>query len=65
MSHRNCYICGKPIVLEPSAKERSRATGYPASFFRALFTTHSECAIRDREERTIKLMRRINRDNNK
>lgn len=61
----NCYICKKPIVLEPSAEERSRATGYPASFFRALFTTHSECAIRDREERTIELMRRTNKDNNK
>ena len=32
---------GKPITLVPSVEERSRKTGYPADFFRSLFTQHS------------------------
>lgn len=61
----NCSICGKPVVLVPSAVERSRTYGCSAKFFRSLFTTHTECALKDREECTIDLMRRINNNDTK
>lgn len=55
----NCTICGKPIKLVPSAKERSEKTGYPASYFTSLFTEHASCALAKREKDTVDLMRRI------
>lgn len=54
-----CTICHKPIVLVPSAEERARqdAAGRSADFYRRLFTTHSECELKKREEDTLRLMR--------
>ena len=43
-----CTICGKPIILSPSAKERSVKTGMPESYFKSLFTEHTECALAKR-----------------
>lgn len=57
---KNCTICGKPIVLVPSAAERARASGGTAAQYTALFTEHSECAIAKRAADTTELMRRSN-----
>lgn len=57
----NCSICGKKIILVPSAKERAKRYGGKPSDYTKLFTEHSECLIQKREQDTIKLMRRINK----
>lgn len=56
-----CDICGKPIVLVPSAAERAATdkAGRPASYFAGLFRTHAECAINKRNADTSELMRRL------
>ena len=54
----NCSICGRKIVLVPSAKERAKRYGGKPSDYSKLFTEHSECLIQKREKDTIKLMRR-------
>lgn len=56
----NCTICGKPIVLVPSAAERAAkdVSGKSAAYYTSLFTTHSECAVAKREQDTLALMRR-------
>lgn len=61
-NHRLCLICGKPIILSPSATERARkdVTGNTnAQFYLDLFKTHSECEINKREEETHQLMLRL------
>ena len=54
-----CSICGKPVVLSPSAKERAaKYGGDPIDYIR-LLPTHSDCAIAKREAETLELVRRI------
>lgn len=48
-----CSICGKEIILVPSAKERAKRYGGK------LFTEHPGCLIQKREKDTIKLMRKL------
>ncbi len=60
----NCTICGKPIILVPSAAERAEKSGKPASYYTQLFTTHSECFIKKRNSETVKLMRKITKKRN-
>lgn len=55
---KNCRICGKPIVLVPSAKERAEKYGGKPSDYTRLFDTHTDCALKKREEDTLELMRR-------
>lgn len=55
-----CTICGKHIVLEPSAAARAKRYGGVPGDYEKLFTTHSECAIKKRNDETVDLMRRIN-----
>lgn len=59
----NCTICGKPIVLSPSAEERAAkdVTGKSAAHYRSLFTEHGECIVAKRSEQAVDLMRRLNR----
>ena len=59
-NHRNCTICGKPIVLSPSAAERARkdVTGKPASYYLDLFTEHGACVVAKRERETRELIAR-------
>jgi hypothetical protein len=54
----NCIHCKKPIILVPSAEERAAKdiSGRPASFYRNLFTEHSECALEKRKAETTALM---------
>lgn len=58
---RNCSLCGKPIVLVPSAAERAAkdVTGKSAAYYTSLFTEHAQCALRKRTQDTNALMRRI------
>jgi len=58
----NCTICGKLIVLVPSAAERAAKdiTGKPASYYSSLFRQHSECLLTKRAEDTTALMRKLN-----
>jgi len=57
----NCTICGKPIVLVPSAKERAAkdTTGKTAAYYTSLFTEHADCSLKKREEETSALMERL------
>lgn len=55
-----CTICGKPVVLVPSAKERAAKAGGKPSDYTKLFTAHTQCTIDKREADTLDLMRRIN-----
>ncbi|HCJ6328376.1 hypothetical protein K5F27_16810 [Acinetobacter baumannii] len=43
-----CSLCKKPIVLNPTAAERARncRNGHSAKYYENLFTTHSECQIK-------------------
>lgn len=56
-----CTLCSRPIVLVPSAAERAAkdVTGKTASYYRGLFTAHSECQLKARAESTSELMRRL------
>lgn len=58
----NCTLCGKPIVLSPSAAERAAkdVTGKTADYYIALFTTHAACALKKRTENTLEPLRRTN-----
>ena len=61
---KNCTICGKPIVLYPSAAERAKAdvTGKTAQYYEDLFTAHDKCLLAKREQDTIELIRRNQHD---
>jgi len=56
---KKCTICGKPIILVPSAKERATKYGESAAYYTALFTTHAQCAIDERERETQDLIQRL------
>ena len=52
----NCYICGKPVVLVPSAKERAKKYGETPAYYTRLFPAHAECVLKKRDEEVRKLM---------
>lgn len=53
----NCTICGKPIVLNPSATERAKKFGGQPEVYTKLFTAHAACYIEKREAETHQLMK--------
>ena len=55
----NCTICNRPIVLVPSATERAAKYGGTLTFYTHLFTTHSECLVRERSKQASDLMRKL------
>jgi len=55
----NCTICGKPIVLVPSAEERARKYGGKPSDYTRLFRAHTNCALDKRERDTLALIQRL------
>ncbi len=57
----NCSICCKPIILIPSAAERAKKVGGKPSDYTALFTEHSECALKKRKADTLELMHRLSK----
>ena len=57
----NCAICGKPVVLVPSATERAqRYGGTPGDYVR-LFRTHTKCTLDKRASDTSELMKRLSK----
>lgn len=54
-----CTICGKPIVLIPSAAERAAKFGGRPSDYTQLFREHSQCVIDKRNEETLALIRKL------
>ena len=54
-----CTICGKEIVLVPSAAERAKKYGGVPSDYTNLFTSHSECQVKQRSQASTELMRKI------
>lgn len=46
----NCKFCGKPVVLSPSAQERSEKYGKPKEYYIKLFDSHSSCEISNRNK---------------
>ena len=59
-THTKCRICNTDIVLVPSARQRSIATGQPESHFLKLFTTHTECFIKEYKDDFSKLVNQLN-----
>jgi hypothetical protein len=53
----NCTICGKPIVLRPSAKERAQVYGGIPADYTKLFTAHAGCVLSKRHEDVVKLIK--------
>lgn len=62
-AHTKCSICNEDIVLIPSAQQRSISTGQPESYFLNLFTTHSECFIKERRKEFHELVIKLNDEN--
>lgn len=60
-----CTICGKEIVLVPSASERAAKYGGKPSDYTKLFSTHSECQVKQRSQESTELMRKIVAEGNK
>lgn len=61
MAHRKCTICGKDVVLTPSAKIRSERdkSGRSAQDYLDLFPTHGACAVAKRSQESRDTMARI------
>lgn len=55
----NCTLCGKPVILSPSAAERAAkdVTGKSAAYYTSLFNTHTSCALDKRDQDVTALMR--------
>lgn len=53
---KNCTICGKKIVLIPSAKERAAKYGGRPEDYTRLFTAHAQCQIDKRNADTAELI---------
>lgn len=54
-----CTHCKREIVLVPSAEQRAKKTGYPAQYFRGLFTMHADCTLELRRAGTSGLIARL------
>ena len=59
----NCTICGRPIVLVPSASQRAAkdVTGKSAAYYTGLFTEHPQCVLRKRLAGDRALLRQLSR----
>lgn len=56
----SCTLCSKPILLVPSAAARAHKYGGKASDYTKLFTEHAGCALSNRKQTTLELVRRRN-----
>jgi hypothetical protein len=52
----NCEICGKPVVLVPSAAERAAKYGGTPESYTAKFPTHVDCFLAKRKKDTSELI---------
>ena len=55
----NCIYCKKKIVLVPSAAQRAKRFGGTPQQYVRLFTSHPECALKERERQTSELIERL------
>lgn len=57
-----CNICGREVVLRPSASERARRYGGTPADYTALFPAHAECVVGKRraEARQTMALHRAN-----
>ena len=55
-----CLLCGKEIVLVPSAAERAKkdVTGKTAEYYTKLFPRHAKCELDLREQQVSELIQR-------
>ena len=59
MSHRKCTICGKDVVLVPSAESRAKKYGGTPQDYLDLFPTHASCAVQKRSADAVATMHQI------
>jgi len=55
----NCTICGKPVILVPSAAERAAKYGESPMYYTRLFPQHTDCFLQRRKEETSALTARL------
>jgi hypothetical protein len=53
----NCKLCGKPVKLIPSAKERAKKYGGKPADYTKLFEAHTECTLKERQEGADRLLK--------
>ena len=53
----NCELCGKKVVLVPSAKQRAEKFGGQPKDYEKLFPTHTECQLKRNRERVSELIK--------
>ena len=59
---KDCTVCGEPVTLVPSAKERARKFGGKPEDYTAIFTRHTSCALKKRAESAKALMAKTRED---
>jgi hypothetical protein len=57
----NCTLCGKPVILVPSAKERAKRFGGIPSDYTRLFQEHAECVIAHNKSEVAALIARLSK----
>lgn len=57
-----CNLCGKEVVLVPSAKERAAKHGGQASDYTKLFPQHAACILTKRAADTSQLIKRMSKE---
>ena len=58
----NCTLCDKPVVLHPTAAQRSARYGGTPRDYIILFPRHADCELKAREQATQELIQRLNSD---
>ena len=58
----NCTLCDKPVVLHPTAAQRSARYGGTPRDYIILFPRHADCELKAREQGTQELIQRLNSD---
>ena len=58
----NCTLCDKPVVLHPTAAQRSARYGGVPRDYTILFPRHADCELKARERATQELLRSLNSD---
>lgn len=54
-----CDLCGQPVVLVPSARERAaKYGGWPSDYVK-MFPRHAKCEVAKRTDDVRELMRRV------
>ena len=52
----NCGICGKPVILVPSAAERAKKFGNTPEYYIRMFPNHVGCELMLREKETKEML---------